>query len=155
MLKDLRKKLAERDIGLKFIFTIRNPYDIYATMQRYSVDMWHTKGTIYGKYATMQSADILLDLCEKNVEILKNSDPQDVFMSKHEDMVANPRSQLAKICDFLQVPVSPDYLDDCASVVNKEVHKSRMDYDWTKDKKRNIASLIGKYDFFSGYDWNT
>ena len=103
----------------------------------------------------MQSTDILLDLCKKNVEILKNSDPQNVFITKHEAMVANPCSQLTKICDFLQPPVSPDYLDDCASVVNKEVHKSRNGYDWTKDEKRNIASFIEKYDFFSGYDWNT
>ena len=157
ILKNLRKKLAERDIGLKFIFTVRNPYDIYATMQRYS-SLQNRGRSPETLTVNMQKSKVrihLLNLCEKNIEILKNSDSQNVFIAKHEDMVVNPYSQLAKICDFLQVPISPDYLDDCASIVSKEVHESRNEYDWTENEKHNIASLIKKYDFFSGYDWDT
>ena len=136
-LKNLKKILKKRNITLKFICTIRNPYDILATMRRYN-----DKGS-------------LPLFCKRNIQIIKNFNPQDIFIARHEDMVTNPRSQLAKICDFLQVPATPDYLDNCAFVVNKEPHKSRLKHDWTADEKQTVKSLIEKYDFFSGYDWDT
>ncbi len=137
-LKTLTKRLEKKTSHLKFIFTVRNPYDMYSTSKRY--------GSTINEF---------LRYCVQSEELAEKIDPQDIFYSKHEDMVANPRSQLAKICDFLQVPASSDYLDDCASVVNKETHKSRFERNWTKEEKQTIASLIEKYDFFSGYDWHT
>ena len=137
-LKILKKSLKEKNIVLKWIFTVRNPYDIYSTMMRHH----HPR-------------DELIEICVQNKGLLKQIDSQDIFYAKYEDMVANPHLQLAKVCDFLQVPASPDYLDDCASVVYKKAHKSRLKHDWTMDEKQTIESLIEKYDFFSGYDWDT
>ena len=97
----------------------------------------------------------IIEICGQNKGLLEQIDSQDIFYARHEDMLANPRSQLAKICDFLQVSASPDYLDDCTFVVDKELHKSRLKHDWTKDEKQTIESLIEKYDFFSGYSWDT
>ena len=137
-LKTLKKNLKKKNIVLKYIFTVRNPYDIHSTELEYG-----------------QPINKLIETCMLNKELLKQIDSQDVFYARHEDMVANPRSQLAKICDFLQVSAPPDYLDDCASVVDKKPHKSRLRHDWTKDEKQTIASLIEKYDFFSEYDHDT
>ncbi len=136
-LENLKEILKKRNINLKFICTTRNPYDMLATMRKY------------------KSSNNLPLLCKRNIQIIKNFNPQDIFIARHEDMIANPRSQLAKICDFLQVPAARDYLNDCASVVDKEPHKSRLKHDWTADEKQTVKSLIEKYDFFSGYDWDT
>ena len=137
-LKILKKNLKEKNIVLKWIFTVRNPYDMYSTMLRYH----HPRNE-------------LIEICVRNKEFLEQIDSQDIFYARHEDMIANPRSQLAKICDFLQVSASPDYLDDCAFVVDKEPHKSRLKHDWTKEEKQTIESLIEKYDCFSKYSWDT
>ena len=137
-LKILKKNLKEKNIVLKWIFTVRNPYHIYSTMMRYG----HPKNEI-------------IEICLQNKKLLEQMDSQDIFYARHEDMITNPRSQLAKICDFLQVPAAPEYLDDCALIVDKEPHKSRLKHDWAKEEKQTIVSLIGKYDFFSGYDWGT
>ncbi len=139
-LEMLKNTLKKRNIAMKLILTVRNPYDMYATRTRFSGS--DTIGT-------------LLRLSKKSEKLLKQTDSRDIFIARHENMVADPRSELAKICDFLQVPASPDYLDDCASVVNKKPHKSRYECDWTEDEKQAIASLTEKYDFFSGYDWHT
>ena len=140
VLENLKKKLEERDISLKFIFTVRNPYDIFASGTN------ARRGKMQQHFTTM---------CECNARILKQVRTRDVFISRHEDMVKGPSSQLTKLCDFLQVPISQGYLEDCSCLVAKELHRSRYEHDWTKEREKEIASSIEKYDFFSGYDWES
>ena len=68
-------------------------------------------------------------------------------------MVANPTLQLTKICEFVQVPISPNYLIATTSCVVREPHRRRLEFDWTLKQKQDVASLIEKYDFFSGYEY--
>ena len=140
ILENLKDKLEESNIALKFIFTVRNPYDMIATTSQIK----HISARI----------EKFNNFCEANMRLLKQIDTRDVFVSSHEDMVKDPSSQLTKLCDFLQVPVPAGYLDDCASQVG-ELHRSRLKHDWTKDEKHKVASLIKKYDFFQGYDWES
>ena len=90
-----------------------------------------------------------------NIKILKQVNPQDIFVSKHEKMVADPGLQLTKLCEFVQVPVSPDYLDSCASCVHEKPNRRRFEFEWTSEQREKVASLIEQYDFFSGYDWES
>ena len=122
-------------ITLKFIFTVRNPYDMIATAVRTNAD---DRGEF-------------INFCEGNVKILEQVDATEMFIAKHEDMVENPKQQLTSLCDFLQVSIPSDYLEDCVSQVVKEPYRSRFELDWTEDQKTEIDFLIKKYDFFSGY----
>ena len=139
ILEKLKKSLEENNISLKFIFTVRNPYDIVS-------GPWRTN-----------AVKLISIFCENNIKILEQIHPKDVFISKHEDMVNDPRAQLIKLCDFLELPAPLDYLDDCASQVVRVLHKSRLKKDWTKgrNQRKKIAELIEKYDFFSGYNWES
>ena len=141
LLENLKRKFEKSKIALKFIFTVRNPYDIVATIKRINS---HRDG-----------CSIVENLCEFNMRILKQIDTGDVFISRHEDMVKDPGLQLTKLSAFLQVPIPTGYLEDCASQVAGEYYRSRFEYDWSKDEKQRVASLIKKYDFFSGYDWDS
>ena len=141
LLENLKRKFEKSQIALKFIFTVRNPYDIVATIKRINS---HRDG-----------CSIVENLCEFNMRILKQIDTGDVFISRHEDMVKDPGLQLTKLGAFLQVPISTGYLEDCASQVAGEYYRSRFEYDWSKDEKQRVASLIKKYDFLSGYDWDS
>ena len=141
ILENLKKRLEENNISLKFIFTVRNPYDIVSRK-------WYT---------AIERISAISILCEDNAKIIEQIPPKDIFISKHEDMVNDPRSQLTKLCSFIKAPIPPGYLDDCSSQVVRELHKSRVERDWTKgrNKRKRIAALIEKYDFFSGYDWES
>ena len=92
-------------------------------------------------------------LCEKNLEILQHISPENLYVCKNEDIIANPRLQLSKLCSFLQISASADYLNACASQVIRKPTMSRFEVEWSQENKRQVASLIEKYDFFSGYDW--
>ena len=142
ILENLKNKLEESNIALKFIFTVRNPYDMIATASQLKQSFINHRIKKCNNF------------CRYNMRILKQIDTRDVFVSRHEDMVRDSSSQLTKLCDFLQVPISAGYLDDCASQVG-ELHRSRLKYDWIKNEKHKVASLIKKYDFFQGYEWDS
>ena len=146
VLENFKKRLEERGISLKFILTVRNPYDMISLRAR---KLRRDKQTV------KNGMRFIKNLSMRNMKIREQIHPQDVFISRHEDLLENPNQHLTKLCDFLQVPVSPDYLDSCASCIVRAPHKRRFGFDWTPEQKQELVSLIGKYDFFSGYDWES
>lgn len=151
----LKENVNRKNIDLKFIFTIRNPYDMIAT----AIINWANKRGItkQSDKQKMLGSNIrkYLNQCEKNTKLLSRINPQSVFKNRHEDMVASPVKQLTKLCRFLEVSAPPDYLDDCASTVYNKPRKSRYELDWTEEQKEEVAEMISRYDFLSGYDWSS
>ncbi len=165
-LRKLRKNLEKAGIRrLKFIFTVRNPYDMVATNVLY----W--AGNKRVRMVTEDDVNKMLDyqikvsfpaMCEKGKKLFKLIKPKsilnqatDILINKHEDLVASPAEQLSKLCEFLKVPALPDYLNDCASVVDKYPNQSRHELNWFNLQKKKVAELIDKYHFLSGYSWDS
>ena len=168
----LAKSLSEEDVykkfriclkkvgiePLKFIFTVRNPYDMIST------GIVHREGnpqtpsfTEKQKYHMLAKRikNQFVERCEIAKKLIELNKVEHIFINRHEDMVASPVNQLSKLCDFLKVPAFPDYLNDCASVVHEKPNKSRYELDWPEQQKEEIAKLIDQYDFFSGYSWDS
>ena len=148
-LTTFQKRLEERNICLKFILTVRNPYDMLSNKAGKTLNQ---NKDCTQKPITTKVMSFIKELSEANMKLLGLIDPQDVFVSRHEEMVADPRLQLTKLCEFVQVSASPDYLDSCSSCVDEEPHTRRFEFDWTPKQREKVASLIEQYDFFSGYD---
>ena len=112
--------------------TVRNPYDIIGN----KTGKWNKYKDSLQKPITTNAISYVREYSEKNMKLLKLIDPKDIFVSRHEEMVADPRLQLTKLCEFAQVPTSPDYLDNCASCVHKEPRKRQSEFDWTPKQKQ-------------------
>ena len=159
MLEKLKENLKESKIRrLKFIFTVRNPYDMIATDTMY----WARNERL--RKVTKDDVDKMLDykvrisfpeMCEKGAKVFELMKPQNIFINKHEDIVRSPSKQLTKLCKFLKVPAHSDYLDDCASVIRKKLSKSRYEIEWSEEQKEEVKKIIDKYDFFSKYSWKS
>ncbi len=146
-----KKRLEERGICLKFILTVRNPYDMVGSRAS-KLDKIKDSPQ---KPITTDAISFVEKWSEENMKLLKLIDPQDIFVSRHEEMVADPGLQLTKLCEFVQVSASPDYLDSCASCVHEKPNRRRFEFEWIPKQKQEVASLIEQYDFFSGYDWES
>ena len=155
VLRTLQKRLERRGIQLKFILMVRNPYDMISLRATKKIYFRRKKKDLSEKNMLKQSISYIAKLSTDNIKILKQIDPQNILVSKHEEMVADPNSQLTKICEFAQVSVSLDYLDSCASCVDEKPNRRRFEFEWTTEQKQEVASLIEQYDFFSGYDWDS
>ena len=180
-LQKLKENLEKAGIHhLRFIFTVRNPYDMIATNVLY----W--AGNKRVRMVTKDDVSKMLDyqievsfpiMCKKAERLFKLMKPEstldqaesisseapestpneatDILINKHEDLVASPAKQLSELCEFLKVPALPDYLNDCASVVDKYPNPSRHELNWFNQQKEKVAELIDKYHFLSGYSWDS
>ncbi len=144
-----KKRLEEKGICLKFILAVRNPYDMIANKTNKTIQYKDSRQ----KPITTNAISFYEKLSEENIKLVEQVASQDIFVSKHEEMVADPSLQLTKLCQFAQVSASSDYLDSCTSWVVREPNRRRLEFDWTSEQKEKVASLIEQYDFFSGYSW--
>ena len=142
-------------IGLPvlFIFNVRNPYDmttsLLTTVPRFCIKGWHENAQQHIE----EVVSIIEELSEKNKSLLEQIPAHRVFISRHETLIDNPKAQLIKICDFLNVDKPDDYLSVCASVTYKSPNKCRDRIDWPEEFKRRVEKLTKNYEFFSGYTW--
>ena len=71
-----------------------------------------------------------------------------------EDMIKNPMKELGRLCQFLSVSCSKDYVKDCSSIVSRTPSKSRYEVLWN-DKARNILDeLIHKTPMLQRYKFD-
>ena len=165
-LQKLKKNLEKAGIRrLKFIFTVRNPYDMIATNVLYWAGNKRVRMVTKDDVSKMLDYQIKVSfpiMCEKGERLFKLMKPRsilnqvpDILINKHEDLVASPAEQLSKLCEFLKVPALPDYLNECASVVDKYPNPSRHELNWFNLQKKKVAELIDKYHFLSGYSWDS
>ena len=143
---------------LKFILTVRNPYDMITTGVVYRKNNPKfgpiSEKEIYRMLDKRLKGQLILQ-CEMATKLFGLMEPRDIFLSRHEDLVAAPAEQLSKLCEFLNVPALPDYLKDCASIVHENPNKSRYELEWSEERKAKMSEIIEKYNFLAGYSWDS
>ena len=142
---------------LRFIFTVRNPYDMLSTGIMYRAENPKLTPVTEEQKRQMMSKRLksqFVRQCNFTEKLSNLAGTQNIFINRHEDMVASPTGQLSKLCDFLKVPAFPDYLGDCATVIHKKPRKSRHELEWPPKQREEMAKLIDKYHFLSGYSWD-
>ena len=130
------------NVPIKFIHVVRNPYDNITTMIRkkkadleYGINSYFTK-------------------C-KTVAYLKTKvKQQDILDIRHESLIDEPKAVLAQLCEFLEVDINQQYLNDCASIVFKSPKKTRFSYEWDEESIELVRNKIAQYDFLQGYSYD-
>ena len=69
----------------------------------------------------------------------------------HEIFLANPKGYLKKLCNFLGVDYTEDYLKDCADIVYKSPNKSRLSVDWSNSSIDLVINRMADFQWMQGY----
>ena len=126
MLKGLEAP-AQR-IPVKIIHPIRNPYDTIASM--------FYRG--WAKNDLGESAGLYFDTFDLNTKMRALGLPW--FELKLEDLIADPKLELAKLCHFLEQEINQRWLETCAGVVFKQPRRMRDKVKWPDE----VAQLIAR-----------
>ena len=124
----------------RFIHVLRNPYDNIAAMVQHGQSL---------KAAVAEYFKLL----RTNRAIIRRVGADAVATLHHEDLVADPRAELSRLCAFLGVTAPPDYLDACASIVFAAPRRPRHKILWHPEilrmLERRVASkpMIERYRF--------
>jgi hypothetical protein len=135
----LRQMLGPH-LKLRFIHTIRNPFDNIATI-------WRRQSV----YSLTQCADEFFGRCASTMWLNNNLMPEERLDLRLENFIDTPQDCIAAMCRFVGVEASDQYLRDCASIVFDSPNRSRHDAPWTRDLIESVQQRIGGYDFLSGY----
>jgi hypothetical protein len=137
LLKQVMTRFGKRK---RFVHVLRNPFDNIAAM----VQKGQPLNSAIAEY---------FKLLRTNRAIIKRIGADAVATLHHEDVVADPRAELARLCDFLGVVPQSDYLDACASIVFAAPHQPRHKIEWPADTirilERRIAAkpMLDRYRF--------
>ena len=189
MANSLSDMLSKRGLGflrplentgrnMKFIFVVRNPYDVIST--KLMRDVYCYSSPLF----TERLHDIRID---EIAEILKSEDHYRVKLNNrlsiyielyfqrarsvkvlmecrrwpllpihHREFVAAPREQLQKLLEFLELKEPPGYLDAAAEQV-RPTPRSRhlIDGLWGDDIRTEVAEQMRRFDFLADYSFES
>ncbi len=128
-----------RGLAVRYIHVVRNPYDNVSTMavrRARALD-----DAIEGYFAD----------CETLTRMRAAIGADRLLTIRHEDLIADPRAQLADACRFLGIEPSPDYLDAAAGILFASPSRSRESVEWPPELVGGVARQIDRFDFLAGY----
>ena len=125
---------------IKFIHVFRNPYDNITSILKNSLNN-----------RLIKSIDFYFYLCKSNEDI-KNQ-IKNIIDIRFESLISDPKNYFKKICEFLDLDVSADYLDDCSSIVFKSPRKRRFDIHWSSEYIDIVKNKMKEFDFLKGYSF--
>ena len=70
------------------------------------------------------------------------------------EIVTNTVETLRRICQFLEITCTEQYLLDCAATVDPVPSITRDFVEWTAEQKDTVYEMMTKYSFFEGYSFD-
>jgi hypothetical protein len=137
----LRKLLEEIDKPIRFIHVTRNPYDNISTMSRRSGRPLSKSIDLY-----FRRADGV-----ENAKSLTN--PADWIEIRHEDVIADTKVALRRICASFGLECSDEYLQACAALVFPSPNKTREKQPWDAELIEMVAERIKQHPFLQSYSY--
>ena len=139
----LAKMTSYFKVPVKYICTLRNPYDNIQTIAKKD----------FGGMELQVAAELYFILC-KAIDIIEQQiDRNNILFVRHEAIVKSSEVVLKGICSFFEVEASKDYLQDCGRIVYNTPHQSRFEGNWTPELINWVADQIAKYEFLNGYSY--
>jgi len=132
---------------IKYIHVIRNPYDSIAS-HCYRVNLRNRNWSLD---RCIEHYDMLYRTMRDMLAEIPESSRIDV---RHEDFIAAPIDHLQRLCSFLGVDASDDYLQACASLSFKEPNQTRRREQWSPEQRARVDGMITDHPFLHGYTYD-
>ena len=158
----LYNKLLEMiQIPVVIIHCVRNPFDIISTKLLYRVKF--RQEARLNRTAKFRNKTLLLEYIEStfkqadSVSSMTNCvfNKSMVLEVHNHELVSDAEKTMHKLCQFLGVVCSPNYVRSCARKVFPKVSRTRFAVDWPEDLKLKVERRLDDYPFFKRYSFNS
>lgn len=124
---------------IKILHVTRNPFDMLST----------------NKANNKKGINVLLNFIEVNNKIKKVCEDIGIKVLdvNFEKFVKNTKTELKRICNFLNVEYSNEYFNNVNNIINKKLHKSRFEVDWKKEDIEYLENKLKNYKLFEHYKY--
>jgi len=129
------------NVQIKFIHVIRNPFDNITTICKRN------------RFTLQKSIDYYFSMTDTVINVKKSILAEDFLDIKHEAFIQEPGFMLEKICKFIDLETSQDYIRDCTSILYKKPHKSRHEIPWSKKLISFVNERIENFSHLAEYNF--
>lgn len=126
-------------VNVKFIHTVRNPFDPISIMM------------VRGKKTFAEAFDHYELGCNRLATLYQRIEPENILSIRYEAFIDKPRAQLARLCNYLGLEASPDYIEACCKILRSELDKPRTLVNWQADWIDQVHLKITQVDFLKDY----
>jgi hypothetical protein len=139
---DLLARLR-RTVGvpLRLVINTRHPYDNIARIAS-------------RKRLGLDEAIKLFFVFAGGVEqALQQSDPGEVILFQHEEVIADPAGWMSRLAEFLGVGQPEGWAQACAARVFRSARRARDEADWTAPRRQRVREAAARYRFLGDYQY--
>lgn len=130
---------AALGVPVRIIHAIRDPLDTIATMHARSGAPVPDRIRWYFMHCDAAQA-------------IRNRMPPDAFLDTyHEDLLADPDAEIARLCRFLGLPPDVRHLAGVKRLLFAEPRRTRSSVEWSSADRAEIAARSQAFDFLARY----
>ena len=145
-------------VPVRGIHVVRNPYDMISTQLLYrDKDKPGPKlstATVEHKYNCTGHLALRINRTFEfiwNVHNMIRDCNLTVLEIHNVDFVHNPRDTMQRVCDFLDLKCSEDYLQLCSNKAYTSVSKTRLLVEWPNNLRKRVFQELQQYPYFQRY----
>jgi hypothetical protein len=140
LLERLRRTVG---VPLRAVHVVRCPFDNIASMKlRRAAPLEQVVEEYFG-------------LCDAMAVLRRRLAPDELAEVRYEDLVADPSLVLRSLAGFLGVDEEPAWVTAAAAVVDATPSRSRAKLAWPPELVTGIERRLGRYEFLTGYGFDT
>jgi hypothetical protein len=126
-------------VPVRYVHVVRNPFDNISTIYLKS-----------RQRDVLEASEFYFHHVE-GVAALKQEAGERVYDLHHEDLIRDPRGELAALCRVLGLDPDPEYLEACASIVFAKPRRTRDEVVWHPSYVDLVARRAHSYPFLARY----
>jgi len=146
---------------IKLFHVIRNPYDNIATTVLYRI-FKHNHHQVSDAKSSNKSVIVNPEVVDasiryyfrvyEGVEYFKTIYKFDIMTIHIKEFIFDPKSMITKMCEFLGVMCSEEYIDKCSERIFNKESRTRYKITWKIEQIANIYSSIQMFDSLKRYE---
>ena len=148
-------------VPVRVLHVVRNPFDMIATLSLYRGSQTKdtkVNATLTHKYSNPSILREATDYVLKQSRAIAAMVP-DARLTTHEvhceDLIQDPKWTMSRICSFLNMNCSLEFLDMCEEKTFTSVSMSRYLVEWNQDLLLRIAKQMQRFPFFQRYSFES
>ena len=147
-------------IPIRVLHVVRNPYDmistvvLYNALDKHEVKVEASQEHKFNSSVLLRNAVVNVFAKADGVVKMINSCHLNILEIHIEDLIEDPKKVIQRICYFLELECSKEYLQKCYDKTFKTLSRSRDLVMWTPGLLARVQREKEKYPFFERYSFN-
>ena len=136
-----------------FIYPIRHPLDMIATQilrDTNEIQFRHT-GKVFNDTTLLESYVQRFQYRVANIQHWMESKWLDMLTIYNDDLISDPPSTLRKMCAFLQITCTAEYIGNCTKLIYSSPSRTRDHVYWPSHLKQSLLNTVKHHSFLARY----